>query len=48
MTVDINSITYLLFGFSLVGIFAGIIIYYFSRRRKNKVEEPKYRMLDED
>lgn len=29
-------------------IFLGIIFYYYAPRRKKKVEEPKYRMLDDD
>jgi cbb3-type cytochrome oxidase subunit 3 len=36
------------YGAALVVIFLGIIIYYFSRNRKKTVEEPKYRMLEDD
>ncbi len=39
---------YLLFGSSLVLALAVTIIYYYSRKRHKKVEEPKYRMLDDD
>ncbi len=46
--MNFDAITYLLFGVSLVTVFAGIIIFYYSRKRKQKVEEPKYRMLDDD
>ena len=46
MSTDI--IAYLLFGISLVVIFIGIIVFYYSSKRKRKVEEPKYRMLEDD
>ncbi len=38
------------FGFTalLAVVLAVIMAYYFSAKRKDKVEEPKYRMLDED
>lgn len=39
---------YLLFGLSLVIALAVTIVYYYSKKRHKKVEEPKYRMLDED
>ncbi|MGE5173571.1 MAG: cbb3-type cytochrome c oxidase subunit 3 [Betaproteobacteria bacterium] len=41
---------WLYFGFTLVlsGVLLGIMIYYFRAQRKHKVEEPKYRMLDDD
>ncbi|HWR72488.1 MAG TPA: cbb3-type cytochrome c oxidase subunit 3 [Nitrospirota bacterium] len=41
---------WLYFGFTtiLTVVMAGIIVYYFRSRRKEKVEEPKYRMLDDD
>jgi cbb3-type cytochrome oxidase subunit 3 len=29
-------------------VFVGIVIYYFSPRRKQKVEDPKYKMLDDE
>ena len=37
-------------GFTLLMacVLAGIILYNFQEKRKNKVEEPKYRMLDDD
>jgi nitrogen fixation-related uncharacterized protein len=43
-----DAIVYLLFGVSLVSVFIGIIVFYYSRKRKQKVEEPKYRMFDDD
>lgn len=39
---------YLIFGLSLVIALAVTIVYYYSKKRHKKVEEPKYRMLDED
>jgi cbb3-type cytochrome oxidase subunit 3 len=39
---------YLLFTAALAAVFAGIVLYYFSRKRRDRVEAPKYRMLDED
>jgi hypothetical protein len=32
----------------LVCILAGIMIYHFQAKRKYRMEEPKYRMLDDD
>lgn len=41
---------WLYFGFTalLAVVFAGLTVYYFRRKRKDRVEAPKYRMLDED
>ncbi len=41
---------YIAFGFLvlLVIVLALIIGYYFGSKRKKKVEDPKYRMLDDD
>jgi len=41
---------WLYFGFTalLALILAGIMVYYFRSRRKEKVESPKYRMMEED
>jgi nitrogen fixation-related uncharacterized protein len=39
---------YLLFGLSLVVALAITITFYYSKKRHKKVEEPKYRMLDDD
>lgn len=43
-----TGITYLLFGLSLVIALGATIIFYYSKKRKQKVEEPKFRMLDDD
>jgi len=39
---------YILFGLSLVIALVMTIIFYYSKKRHKKVEEPKYRMLDDD
>lgn len=41
---------WLYFGFTaiLTIVLAGIMVYYFRNRRKERIEEPKYRMLDDD
>lgn len=39
---------YLLFGLALCAALAGVIAFYYSRRRKDRVEAAKYRMLDDD
>jgi hypothetical protein len=41
---------WLYFGFTalLVAVLAVIMVYYFRSRRKEKVESPKYRMMDDD
>ncbi len=41
-------IAYLLFGLTLVTVFGAIIKYYYSKKRHSKIEEAKYKMLDED
>lgn len=40
--------TYLIFGLSLVIAMGAVIGFYYSKKRHKKVEEPKYRMLDDD
>ncbi len=39
---------YFLFGLALVVLFAAIIGFYYSRKRRDSIEEAKYRMLDDD
>lgn len=39
---------YLLFTAALAGVFAGIVAHYFSGKRREEVEAPKYRMLEDD
>jgi cbb3-type cytochrome oxidase subunit 3 len=39
---------YFIFGSTLTVALAAIAIYYFRRHRKERVERPKYRMLEDD
>ena len=39
---------YFLFGLVLVVLFVYIIVHYYSRKRHEKVEDAKYKMLDDD
>lgn len=39
---------FFLFGLSLVITLLVIIVYYYSHKRHREIEEPKYRMLDDD
>jgi hypothetical protein len=43
-----SDIAYLIFGGTLCVALVGIGIYYFRRQRKDQVEGPKYRMLEDD
>ncbi len=46
--MEFGAMSFLLYGILLTAVFAGLIIYYFSSKRKDKVEEAKYRMLEDD
>lgn len=43
-----QAIAFFLFGFSLVVIFVAIIVFYYSKKRQTRIEEPKYKMLDDE
>lgn len=43
-----QAVTYFAFGLSLVIVFVVIIGYYYSKKRHKSIEDPKYRMLDDD
>ncbi|MBI5640143.1 MAG: cbb3-type cytochrome c oxidase subunit 3 [Nitrospirae bacterium] len=43
-----QAIAYGLFGLGLVVLFGIIIIFYYSKKRHKKVEEAKYKMLDDE
>ncbi|MFT3917128.1 MAG: CcoQ/FixQ family Cbb3-type cytochrome c oxidase assembly chaperone [Anaeromyxobacteraceae bacterium] len=45
MTPDV---AYLVFGITLVVLLVGITAVSYSRRRKDRVEAPKYKMLEDD
>jgi|APDOM4702015191_1054821.scaffolds.fasta_scaffold388819_2 LPXTG-motif cell wall-anchored protein len=42
------EVAYLVFGLTLSALLLVAIGYYFSRKRKAKVEEAKYKMLQDD
>jgi uncharacterized protein YneF (UPF0154 family) len=46
--MNVQGIGYFLFGLSLVVLFGVIIGYYYSRKRHGKVEEAKFKMLDDE
>lgn len=46
--MNFSQIAYVAFTIVLALVMAGIMIYYFNPKRKTKVEEPKYRMLEEN
>jgi hypothetical protein len=43
-----SEFAYLIFGGTLCVALAGIGIYTFRRQRRDRVEGPKYRMLEDD
>lgn len=43
-----QAIVYLLFTLALSAVFAGIVIHTYARKRRDRVEAPKYRMLLDD
>jgi cbb3-type cytochrome oxidase subunit 3 len=42
------ALAYVLFTLLLAIVLAGIIAYYYNPRRKQQVEKPKHRMLEDD
>ncbi len=43
-----TDVAYLIFGGTLCAALAAISAFYFRRHRKERVEGPKYRMLEDD
>ena len=43
-----SGLAYFLFTMFLAIVMGGIIVYYYNPGRKEKIEEPKRRMLDEE
>jgi cbb3-type cytochrome oxidase subunit 3 len=43
-----GELGYLAFGAALVVLFAAIFRHYYAKGRRAKIEEAKYRMLDDD
>ena len=46
--MSLRALLYLIFTVLLGCVFAGIVAYYYGRRRFHRVESPKYRMLQDD
>lgn len=46
--MTLRALLYLIFTGLLAAVFAGIVAYYYGRRRFPRVESPKYRMLQDD
>lgn len=46
--MSFSAWAYLLFTVALAAVFVGIIVHYYSRKRRETVEAPKYRMLADD
>jgi cbb3-type cytochrome oxidase subunit 3 len=46
--VNVGEAGYLAFGAALVVLFAAIVRHYFARSRRAKVEDAKYKMLNDD
>ncbi len=42
------ELAYFVFGTTLCVLLAGIALFYYRRNRKERVESPKYRMLEDD
>jgi hypothetical protein len=42
------DVAYFVFGATLCAALAAIAIFYYRRHRKERVEGPKYKMLDDD
>jgi cbb3-type cytochrome oxidase subunit 3 len=43
-----SALAYFLFGLALTLLFGWVVAHYYARRRHQKVEEAKFRMLDDD
>ncbi|MBI5634932.1 MAG: CcoQ/FixQ family Cbb3-type cytochrome c oxidase assembly chaperone [Nitrospirae bacterium] len=43
-----QGIAYFIFGLTLVILFGIIIAFYYSKKRHKKVEDPKYKMFEDD
>jgi cbb3-type cytochrome oxidase subunit 3 len=46
--VNFGALGFLAFGAALVILFAAIVRHYYARNRRAKVEDAKYKMLDDD
>ncbi len=46
--MSLRALLFLVFTILLAAVFAGIVGFYYGRRRLDRVERPKYRMLEDD
>ncbi len=46
--MNLQGIAYFVFGLVLVILLGLIIVFYYAKKRKKTVEDPKYRMLEDD
>ena len=46
--MNVQGIAYFVFGLALVVLFGIIIFFYYAKKRHKKVEDPKYKMLEDD
>ena len=46
--METHALAYVLFGVALVVLLGIAIVHYYSKKRHDKVEEAKYKMLDDD
>ncbi len=46
--MTLRALLYLIFTALMALVFAGIVAWYYGRRRFERVESPKYRMLQDD
>jgi hypothetical protein len=46
--MSVEGIAYFVFGLTLVILFGFIIAHYYARKRHRKVEDPKYKMFEDD
>lgn len=46
--MSFSGLAYVLFTILLAIISGGIMVYYYNPKRKDRVEAPKHRMLDDD
>jgi cbb3-type cytochrome oxidase subunit 3 len=42
------DLAYFVYGATLCALLAAIVVFYYRRGRKERVESPKYRMLEDD
>ncbi len=46
--MNVGELGYLAFGVALVALFVGVVRHYYARGRRARVEQAKYKMLDDE